>query len=142
MKAVLRATTDSAETLERSVMMSSLIPSLKYSCSGSPLMLANGRTQMESRPRRGGLGRRFACRLGQVRPAGALLSGLALGLAQEGPHAAAHRRENNPADDHQGGKRRQQLFVPGQPTQECLELAHVLTARPARLTLCARAYLA
>ena len=32
-KAVLRATTESAETLERSVMMSSLIPSLKYSCS-------------------------------------------------------------------------------------------------------------
>src|SRR5580658_2299765 len=46
-KAVLRATTDKAETLERSVMMSSLIPSLKYSCSGSPHMLAKGRTQME-----------------------------------------------------------------------------------------------
>ena len=29
-------------------MISSLIPSLKYSCSGSPLMLANGRTQIES----------------------------------------------------------------------------------------------
>src|SRR5258708_26624247 len=47
-KAVLRAQTSSAETLLRSVMMSSLIPSEKYSCSGSPLMLANGRTQMES----------------------------------------------------------------------------------------------
>ena len=51
-KAVLRATTDSAETLERSVMMSSLIPSLKYSCSGSPLMLTNGSTQIEG-PRAG-----------------------------------------------------------------------------------------
>ena len=28
-------------------MMSSVMPSLKYSCSGSPLMLANGSTQME-----------------------------------------------------------------------------------------------
>src|SRR5690348_7646997 len=33
--------------------MSSLMPSLKYSCSMSPLMLAKGRTQTESR-RRGG----------------------------------------------------------------------------------------
>src|SRR5258708_943600 len=47
-KAVLRETTDKAETLERSVMMSSLIPSLKYSCCGSSLMLANGSTQMDS----------------------------------------------------------------------------------------------
>ena len=45
--AVLRATTDSAETLDRSVMMSSVMPSLKYSCSGSPLMLAKGSTQTE-----------------------------------------------------------------------------------------------
>ena len=30
-------------------MMSSLMPSEKYSCSGSPLMLANGRTQMDRR---------------------------------------------------------------------------------------------
>jgi sarcosine oxidase len=30
-------------------MMSSVTPSLKYSCSGSPLMLTNGRTQMERR---------------------------------------------------------------------------------------------
>ena len=29
-------------------MMSSLMPSEKYSCSGSPLMLANGSTQMET----------------------------------------------------------------------------------------------
>src|SRR3954469_9312454 len=46
-KAVLRDTTFSADTLLKSVMMSSLMPSLKYSCSASPLMLANGRTQME-----------------------------------------------------------------------------------------------
>ena len=39
----------SAETLLRSVMMSSVMPSLKYSCSGSPLMLANGSTQIEMR---------------------------------------------------------------------------------------------
>ena len=38
-----------AETFDRSVVMSSLMPSLKYSCSASPLMLANGRTQIETR---------------------------------------------------------------------------------------------
>src|SRR5579863_8729418 len=50
-KAVLRETTDSADTLPRSVMMSSVIPSLKYSCSGSPLMLLKGRTQMDTEMR-------------------------------------------------------------------------------------------
>ena len=30
-------------------MMSSVMPSLKYSCSGSPLMFTNGRTQIEAR---------------------------------------------------------------------------------------------
>ncbi len=54
-KAVLRATTSRAETLLRSVMMSSLMPSLKYSCCGSSLMLANGRTQIET------LGGSLAC---------------------------------------------------------------------------------
>ena len=49
MKALLRETMPSAETLLRSVMMSSVMPSLKYSCSGSPLMLANGSTQMVKR---------------------------------------------------------------------------------------------
>ena len=34
-------------SLERSVMRSSVIPSLKYSCSGSPLMLTNGSTAMD-----------------------------------------------------------------------------------------------
>src|SRR5439155_22530578 len=43
-KAVLRAITARAEPFDKSVVMSSLIPSLKYSCSASPLMLANGRT--------------------------------------------------------------------------------------------------
>jgi hypothetical protein len=31
------------------VMMSSEIPSAKYSCSGSPLMFANGRTAIDGR---------------------------------------------------------------------------------------------
>src|SRR6202008_1322894 len=46
---LLRETTARAETLLRSVMMSSVMPSLKYSCSGSPLMLANGSTQIATR---------------------------------------------------------------------------------------------
>src|SRR3954454_24351359 len=40
---------DNPETLDRSVMMSSLMPSLKYSWSTSRLMLANGRTTIEGR---------------------------------------------------------------------------------------------
>ena len=47
-KAVLRAITSSAETFDKSVVMSSLMPSLKYSCSGSPLMFWNGSTQTET----------------------------------------------------------------------------------------------
>ncbi len=43
---MLRETTESAETLPRSVMMSSETPSLKYSCSASPLILTNGRTRI------------------------------------------------------------------------------------------------
>ena len=42
-----RAMTNNPEILERSVMRSSVIPSLKYSCSGSPLMLVKGNTAME-----------------------------------------------------------------------------------------------
>src|SRR5215217_1468565 len=42
----LRETIDRADTFPRSVMTSSVIPSEKYSCSGSPLMLANGKTQI------------------------------------------------------------------------------------------------
>src|SRR6476619_2474574 len=41
MNALLREITASAEILLRSVMTSSVMPSLKYSCSGSPLMLAD-----------------------------------------------------------------------------------------------------
>src|SRR5690242_18977146 len=48
-KALLLEATASADTLLRSVMMSSVMPSLKYSCSESPLMLANGSTQIEKR---------------------------------------------------------------------------------------------
>ncbi len=47
-KALLRAVTDNADILDKSVVISSLIPSLKYSCSASPLMLAKGSTHMDS----------------------------------------------------------------------------------------------
>src|SRR5438477_9250770 len=46
--ALFLAITEHADTLLRSVMMSSVMPSINYSCSGSPLMLSNGSTQMES----------------------------------------------------------------------------------------------
>ena len=39
--------TNRAETFDRSVMRSSEMPSLKYSCSASPLMLANGITAID-----------------------------------------------------------------------------------------------
>ena len=45
----VRAITKSPETFDRSVMMSSVMPSLKYSCSGSPLMLVKGSTAMDGR---------------------------------------------------------------------------------------------
>src|SRR5262249_50557492 len=44
---VARDRTLSLETFDKSVMMSSVIPSLKYSCSGSPDMLVKGSTAME-----------------------------------------------------------------------------------------------
>ena len=43
----LRAITKNQRNLDSAVMMSSLIPSAKYSCSGSPLMFWNGSTAME-----------------------------------------------------------------------------------------------
>ena len=43
----LRAITASSENLDSSVMMSSVMPSLKYSCCGSPLRFENGNTAME-----------------------------------------------------------------------------------------------
>ena len=46
-KLVLRATTINPETLDRSVMMSSVMPSEKYCCSGSTLTLVNGSTAMD-----------------------------------------------------------------------------------------------
>jgi hypothetical protein len=43
----LRAITRNQRNLESAVMMSSLMPSEKYSCSGSPLMFWNGSTAIE-----------------------------------------------------------------------------------------------
>ena len=43
----LRAMANSPEILERSVMMSSEMPSAKYSCSGSPDMFSNGSTAID-----------------------------------------------------------------------------------------------
>jgi hypothetical protein len=53
------AMTKNQRSLESAVMMSSLMPSEKYSCSGSPLILTKGRTAMAGRSdsgkaRRGG----------------------------------------------------------------------------------------
>ena len=47
MKLELRAITNSDRLRESSVMMSSAIPSEKYSCSGSPLMLVNASTAID-----------------------------------------------------------------------------------------------
>ena len=57
MKALLREITASADTLLKSVMMSSVMPSLNYSCSASPLILAKGSTQMAVRAARWRSGR-------------------------------------------------------------------------------------
>src|SRR3982750_2898388 len=68
--AVFRAVTESAETFDISVVMSSLMPSLKYSCSASPLMLTNGSTQTDGPLRR--IGERAALALA-VSPARAAM---------------------------------------------------------------------
>ena len=47
LKAELRAMTNSSENRDSSVMMSSVMPSLKYSCSGSPLRFVKGSTAIE-----------------------------------------------------------------------------------------------
>ena len=48
--------TKNQRNLDSAVMMSSLIPSEKYSCSGSSLMLLNGSTAMAGRSGNGGAG--------------------------------------------------------------------------------------
>src|SRR4030067_3561084 len=47
MKVELRAMTNSLGILESPVMIFSVMPSLKYSCSFSPLMFVNGSTAIE-----------------------------------------------------------------------------------------------
>ena len=49
-----RAMTKNQRTRERAVMISSTIPSAKYSCSGSPLMLVKGKTATDGLSGRGG----------------------------------------------------------------------------------------
>jgi len=46
-KLELRAMTNSQRMRLSAVMISSTMPSAKYSCSGSPLMLANGKTAID-----------------------------------------------------------------------------------------------
>ncbi len=53
---MLRAITKLSEIRERSVVRSSVIPSAKYSCSGSLDRFAKGRTTMESRGAAGVMG--------------------------------------------------------------------------------------
>ncbi len=57
MKDELRAITKNQRSLDSAVMMSSLMPSEKYSCSGSPLMLMKGRTAIAGRSGRENIGR-------------------------------------------------------------------------------------
>ena len=52
----LRAMTNSCESFDNAVMMSSVTPSAKYSCSASPLMLANGSTAIDTRDAFAGAG--------------------------------------------------------------------------------------
>ena len=46
-KLEFRSITNSSENRDSSVMISSVMPSLKYSCSGSPLILVKARTAIE-----------------------------------------------------------------------------------------------
>jgi hypothetical protein len=82
-KTVLRATTNSADTRDRSVMMSSVSPSAKYSWSGSPLMLTKGNTAIAGGRSRAGGGTGMRAGAASIRcgslPAGRGCPGLALG---------------------------------------------------------------
>ena len=53
MKLEFRAMTNSPLMRDNAVMMSSTIPSAKYSCSGSPLMFWKGKTAIEGLSGRG-----------------------------------------------------------------------------------------
>ena len=53
----LRAITKNQRSLDSAVIMSSLMPSEKYSCSGSPLMFTKGSTAMAGRSEGGTAGR-------------------------------------------------------------------------------------
>ena len=50
MKAELREITENQRRCERAVVRSSVMPSAKYSCPGSPVMLAKGSTTIMGRP--------------------------------------------------------------------------------------------
>jgi len=54
MKLEFRAMTISQRMRDGAVMISSTMPSAKYSCSGSPLRLWNGSTAIDGREGRGG----------------------------------------------------------------------------------------
>jgi hypothetical protein len=54
MKLEFRAMTISQRMRDSAVMISSTMPSAKYSCSGSPLRLTNGSTAIDGREGRGG----------------------------------------------------------------------------------------
>ena len=54
MKLELRAITNSQRMRDSAVMISSTMPSAKYSCSGSPLRFWNGNTAIDGLSGRGG----------------------------------------------------------------------------------------
>ena len=64
MNVELRAITNSCRKRDRAVMISSTIPSAKYSCSGSPLIFSNGSTAIDGLSGRGNGIRVVAVRAG------------------------------------------------------------------------------
>src|SRR5260221_438575 len=91
MKDELRAITRNQRSFDSAVMMSSLMPSEKYSCSGSPLMLLKGSTAMAGRSGSGkgsGDGSSISAGNGSAASTG----------SPSGPfqHPAAHKRQANP----------------------------------------------
>ena len=109
MKLELRAITNSHRDRDRPVMMSSAMPSAKYSCSGSPLMLANGSTAIDGLS---GSGRASAAAVGAgaaaVAPADAIdphrpsdvlecSPKSSKAMSRRPPHARGPRRDADPA---------------------------------------------
>src|SRR6516164_4015953 len=99
MKAELRAITNSQGSRAIAVVISSTMPSTKYSCSGSPLRLAKGNTAIDGLSGSGSAGS-ATTRAPRVKPAG---SGRALPSPAGGGRVTEGAFQPHPVDAQRAG---------------------------------------